>query len=137
VRPKPRIQLAAALSCLGLLCTAPAATGGGPYDPCRQQPCKATLRIAADLTKWRSAETFYPRNEGLVTVLRVEGRKLRLDGVFGPGGCRSRYLGSGLMAIVKACDGVTPLRLRVTRLKGKRAKLVVHYQAVPAMRGDA
>jgi len=138
VRPNRRIQIATALSCLGLLLAAPAATGGGsPFDPCRQQPCKAKLRIVRDVTKWRSAQTFYPYNEALVSALRVRGRKLRLDGAFGPGGCRSRYIGSGLMAIVKVCGNVTPLRVRIARLKGRKAKLVVTYRAVPLMRGDA
>jgi hypothetical protein len=137
VRPKPRILAATAASCLALLLSAVPASSGGPDDPCRQEPCRAKLRIRSDVTKWFSAQTFYPRNEALVAVLRVEGRKLAFDEAFGPGACRSRYVGSGLMVIVKACGDVTPLRVRATRLKGPNRRLNVSYQAIPAIRGDA
>jgi hypothetical protein len=137
MRLQRRLAIAAGLSCLALMTAAPPAAGGGtPDDPCRQAPCRVRLHVADETARWRSFETFYPQNEEVATTLRVSGRKLRLDETFGPSGCRSRYAGSGLVAIVKACGDVTPLRVRANRFKGKRRDLVIAYQALPAMRGD-
>jgi hypothetical protein len=138
VRLERRIPVAIALACAGLLgLAAPATGGGGPDSPCRTDPCKAKLHVAGETAKWRSIETFYPHNETLSTLLKVKGRKLRLDGTFGPGACRARYMGSGLMVVVKICGDATPVRVRATRFKGRRGNLVITYQALPAMRGDA
>ena len=137
VRPERRIPIAIALACAVLLGIAAPAAGGGPDSPCRSAPCRAKLLVDDETSKWRSIETFYPRNEALATVLKVKGRKLRLDDTFGPGHCRARYMGSGLMVLVKICGGATPVRVRADRLKGKRGSLVITYRALPAMRGDA
>ena len=117
--------------------TAPGASGGGSPDaPCRLDPCSAKLYVGDELEKWRSTEIFYPRNEVLIANLRVRGRKLRMDGTFGPGGCRSRHVGSGLVAIVKRCGDATPLRVRAVRFKGRRGPLGIRYRAEPELRGD-
>jgi len=137
VRLERRIEIAIASSCLALMAAAPPAAGGGPDDPCRAEACTAKLHVADETARWRSIETFYPQNEEVAVTLTVRGRKLRLDDTFGPNECRSRYLGSDLVAIVKACGDVTPLRVRASRFKGKRGNLVIGYQALPAMRGDA
>ena len=138
MRFERRIPVALALACAALLgAGTPAAGGDGPDSPCRTSPCKARLLVGYERTKWRSVETFYPRNEAVRAQLRVNGRKLRFDGSFGPGGCRWRYLGSGLVVVVKVCGDVTPIRVRADRFKGKRSSLSVAYQAAPAVRGDA
>ena len=137
VRPQRRIRFAVAAACAAMLASAaPAAPAIGPDGPCRIESCTAKLLVDAERAKWRSTETFYPQNEEIRTLLRVRGRKLRFDVSFGPGGCRSRYLGSGLMVVVKVCGDATPVRIRAERFKGRRGNLSISYRAAPAIRGD-
>jgi hypothetical protein len=136
--PRPTPLLIAGLACLALLGTAvPAVVRAHPDDPCRLSACEVRLKVGEDETKWRSIETFYPFNEQVVVTLKARGRPLTAVETWGPGGCRTAYNGSGIVAVAKACGSQTPLRVRAYRMKRKRTKLVVAYRALPTTRsGD-
>lgn len=126
--------LFAAVSGAMALLAPQAGSGSAPVD-CREVTCTAPIDKGKRVVKWASPEAFYPNNEQIFADLSTDGGPLELVRSYGAEGCRHRFFGGGISALVKACGDVTSLRVRAVRVKRRALPLRITYSAAAAMDG--
>jgi hypothetical protein len=124
---------AAAFASLALL--APQAGSGSAPVECREVTCSTSFMVGERSVKWSSPQVFYPNNERVFADLTTDRGPMTLVQSYGAEGCKHRFFGSGVSALVAACGSNSSLRVRAFRVKRGARPLSIVYSASAAMDG--
>lgn len=124
---------AAAFGALALL--APQTGSGSAPVECREVTCSTSFMVGERTVKWVSPQVFYPNNERVFADLSTDRGPMTLIRSYGAEGCKHRFFGSGISALVTACGSYSSLRVRALRIKMGARPLSIVYSASAAMDG--
>jgi len=104
---------------------------GSGADPCVDAACRAQLMVGAELTRFRSRESFDAAGSFVSVRVSAAGRELRESSSAGVDGCRRTLRGGGVIATVSTCAGAAPVRVSALRVYGRPDYIQISYRCFP------